>query len=112
MRFKERSNLHNLKVQGGDFPGGAVVRTPNFHCRDTGSVPGWWNKTLDAVQLNKKEEKRKKKGETAHANVEAGASYSEDLTKIVNEGSYNKQQIFIIDKKQPYTWRRCHLGLP
>ena len=41
MRFKERSNLHNLKVQGGDFPGGAVVRTPNFHCRDTDSVPGW-----------------------------------------------------------------------
>ena len=24
-----------------DFPGSPVVKTPNFHCRGRGSMPGW-----------------------------------------------------------------------
>ena len=33
-----------IKIYLGEFPGSPVVRTPCFHCRGHGLIPGWGTK--------------------------------------------------------------------
>lgn len=50
----------HMRLQKGrqrDFPGGPAARTPCFHCRHPGSIPGRGNKILQAAMWPREERK-------------------------------------------------------
>ena len=50
-----------MKCKVWEFPGGLVVRTLDFHCREHGSIPSQGTKTLLCSQKKKRKKKKKKR---------------------------------------------------
>ena len=44
------------RTLAGDFPGGPEVKTPYFHFRDMGSIPGWGTKDPTCGIVQKKQQ--------------------------------------------------------
>ena len=54
MEQPRRREQHEQRPRGLDFPGGPVVKTLHFQCREvSGSIPGWRTKLLHAVGVAK-----------------------------------------------------------
>ena len=49
-----------MKMKFREFPGGPVVRTPRFHCRGPGLLPGRATKIPKATWRGQKKKKKKK----------------------------------------------------
>ena len=48
--------------------------------------------------------------EAASDDIEASASFPENLAKIIHVGDYSTEQIFNVAVTALY-WKRCHLGM-
>ena len=52
-----RHNMDNIKKCIKDFPGGPVVKTAHFRCREHKFYPWWGTRITNAVQLDQKKVK-------------------------------------------------------
>ena len=70
----KRLNKHQNQSLIGHFPGGPVVRKPQFHCRDAGSIPGQRTRIPHAMccapqPKNKTKAKKKKVMYATHTEI-------------------------------------------
>ena len=59
-----------LKNKGAGLPGCPAVKTLSFHCRDTGSIPGWGAEITHGALCN--QEKKKSKAKQKHRGQNKG----------------------------------------
>ena len=57
-----RNDTTVKKKKKKEFPGVCVVRTPCFHRRSTGLIPGWGTKIPHAMWCSQKEIKQQQSG--------------------------------------------------
>ena len=72
--------LNSIKTDSWEIPGSPVVRTSHFHCRGSGSIPGW------GAKIPSRQKGKKKKKTNSVKQVLAGNIKTKSLIQYWTQG--------------------------
>ena len=97
--------LNSIKTDSWEIPGSPVVRTSHFHCRGSGSIPGW------GAKIPSRQKGKKKKKTNSVKQVLAGNIKTKSLIQYWTQGD-NTSVVQFVTQSCPVSLRPHGLYSP